>query len=496
MRIETSAQAPLEFETPCLVLPIFQGEEVSGPAADLNEKLGGLIAQIMAEDGFKAAPGDTRVLYTQGVIAAPRVLLLGVGKREKTSLDKLRRAFLKGARAVRSLKRESFALALPETDGIAPAQIAGAAIEATILGLHLYNDFKTDEDSKNLTQIANLTMLTSADVEEAVAQAQIIAKANLLARALVNAPANTKSPDSLANAARIIARDHDLRCEIWDEYQIQAERMGALYAVGMGSDNPPRFIVLEYAPEGHENDAPFLLVGKGMSFDSGGYSIKPAGSMEDMKDDMAGAAVVFGVMSAVRDLKIARRVIALVPSAENMISGRAQRPGDIVTARNGKTIEVLNTDAEGRLILADALSYGCELNPAGILDYATLTGAIRIALGQEAAGIFANEAGQELQEKTVAASMEAGEKLWPMPMWEEYRDHVKGTISDLKNIGVERSAGSISAAIFLEHFVTPTIPWAHLDIAAVSLVRDERLMTSRGATGFGVRLTLELLRTL
>ena len=494
MKLIVNATAPLEFETPCLVLPVWQGEELSGPAADLNEKLGDLIAQIVAEDGFKAAPGDTRTLYTQG--AAPRVLLLGVGKRDKVSLDTLRRAFVKAARAVRSLKRDECALALPECDEISPAQIAGAAAEAAILGLHVYNDFKTDDDSKNLTQIETLTLLTGADVSGAIAEAEIGARANLRARALVNAPSNTKSPDFLANTARVIASENDLRCEIWDEYQIQAEKMGALYAVGMGSDNPARFIVLEYAPEGTQNDAPVILVGKGMTFDSGGYSIKPAGSMEDMKDDMAGAAVVLGVMSAVRDLKFARRIIGIVPSAENMISGRAQRPGDIVTARNGKTIEVLNTDAEGRLILADALSYACELNPALILDFATLTGAIRVALGQEAAGIFANEAGQDLQEKAIAASMQVGEKLWPLPMWEEYRDHVKGTISDLKNIGVERGAGSISAAMFLDHFVTPEIPWAHLDIAAVSLVRDERLLTTRGATGFGVRLTLELLRNL
>ena len=496
MRIETSAVAPLEFDTPCLVVPLFQGEELSGPAAALDEKLNGLIAQIIAEDGFKAALGDSRVLYTQGASAAPRTLLLGLGKRDKATLDKLRRAVAKGARAVRSLKRDAFALALPAINGATPDAIAGAASEAVILGLHVYNDLKTDEDSKNLTEIQSVTLLTEGEIGDAIAQAEKVAQANLRARAWVNAPSNTKSPDFLANTARVIAQENEMRCEIWDEYQIQEERMGALYAVGMGSDNPPRFIVLEYAPAGHEDEAPVILVGKGMTFDSGGYSIKPSTSMEEMKDDMAGAAVVLAVMSALRAMEMPRRVIGLVPTAENMISGRAQRPGDIVRARNGKTIEVLNTDAEGRLILADALSYASELAPAAIVDYATLTGAIRIALGQEGAGVFANEAGQELQAKLIAAGEATGERLWPFPMWEEYRDHIKGTISDLKNIGIERTAGSIAAAVFLEHFVADTIPWCHLDIAALSLVRDERLLTTRGATGFGVRLTLELLRNL
>ncbi len=494
MQIETKASKPLETETPCLLVPIFQGEDLSATAAELNEKLGGLVAQV-AEEGFKGSVGETRVLYTQGAIAAPRTILLGIGKREKFDLNKWRKAVSKGARAVRSLKKSDAALALPESD-FSPADLAGAATEAAILGLHVYNDFKTDEESKIIKSLDSLTILTGDDCSDALARAQTIAQANLRARAWVNAPSNTKSPDFLANAARIIAQENDLRCEVWDEYEIQAAKMGALYAVGMGSDNPSRFIILEHAPAGTENDAPIVLVGKGMTFDSGGYSIKPSTSMEEMKDDMAGAAVVLAVLSALRDLNFAKRVIGVVPSAENMISGRAQRPGDIVTARNGKTIEVLNTDAEGRLILADALSYVSELKPAAVLDYATLTGAVRVALGQEAAGIFANEAGQELQEKTIAAGTKVGEPLWPFPMWDEYKEHVKGTISDLKNLGQERGAGSIAGAVFLEAFVEETIPWCHLDIAALSLVRDERFLTARGATGFGVRLTIELLKDL
>lgn len=320
---------------------------------------------------------------------------------------------------------------------------------------------------------------------------RLAAEATLRARGWVNMPSNKKSPQFFALAAQKIAEQNHLRCEIWDEDKIREEKMDALYAVGMGSDNPSRFIILEYAPPGKEQDAPIILVGKGMSFDSGGYSLKPSPAMENMKDDMAGAAAVLGAMSAIAQLKPNQRVMALVPSAENMISGRAQRPGDIVTARNGKTIEVLNTDAEGRLILADALSYATEQNPKAIIDFATLTGAIGVALGQECAGLFAND--DALSDKIVTSGERSGDRVWPLPLWDEYRDAMKGSISDLKNISADRHAGAIVAAVFLEKFVGEDIPWAHLDIASVSLIREERPLSLRGATGFGVRLVLDLL---
>ncbi|MBV9467827.1 MAG: leucyl aminopeptidase family protein, partial [Abitibacteriaceae bacterium] len=305
-------------------------------------------------------------------------------------------------------------------------------------------------------------------------------------------PSNLKSPKFLAEQAQEICARNGLECDMWDETRIQAERMGALYAVGMGSDNPPRFIIMEYAPPGMEKEPPIILVGKGMSYDTGGYSLKPTTSMEDMKDDMAGAAVVLGAMSAIAELKPKRRVIGLVPSAENMVSGNAQRPGDIVTARNGKTIEVVNTDAEGRLILADALSYACELKPAAIIDFATLTGAIGVAIGQEAAGLFATD--EALADKIEQAAEITGDRVWRFPLWDEYKEHVKGSISDLKNVGQERRAGAIAGAVFLENFVADDIPWAHIDMAAVALIREDRPLSARGATGYGVRLTLELLK--
>ncbi len=500
--IQTSSAT--ETATPCLVLPIWQDQPLSDAAQQWNERLNGLIQSVLDEDDFKAAIGATRVLYVTGDSASTcsRVLLLGLGKCAEFSPWKWRQATARAARAVRGIKRSEFALALPQCDNdcqSSPLETGQGAVEGVLLGLHQYNSFKTDDETKNQTKIENVTLLAPEGADEEAMQngierGQIIGAANLSARGWVNAPSNTKSPAFLAHEAQRIADENGLKCEVWDENKIQQEKMGALYAVGMGSDNPPRFIILEHAPAGTENDAPIVLVGKGITFDSGGYSIKPGSGMEEMKDDMAGAAVVLGSMQAVGQLKPQQRIIGIVSSAENMINGRAQRPGDIVTARNGLTIEVLNTDAEGRLVLADALSYASELKPRMMLDFATLTGAIGIALGQHAAGLFCND--DELAAQLSEAGDRSGDRVWRLPIWEEYRDSMKGNISDLKNITGDRYAGSITAAIFLEKFVGDDIPWAHLDIATIAAVKEDRPLSQRGATGFGVRLVIDWLEQL
>ena len=481
MNILASAASPLDFSTPCLLVPIWSDAPLSGVAADLDGALDGLIADIIANDGFKAKPGETRTLYTPGRNAA-RVLLFGLGKQDKYSDVTLLKALGRAARAARSLKKTEIAIALGDLN-------VEAATIALMLGLARYTEFKQDKDA---TEIETVTLLTTAATSEAsIERGQIIADATLKCRHLVNTPSNLKSPELFAQVAREIGEQNDLKVTVWDEQQIQDEKMGALYAVGKGSDNPPRFIVVEYAPLGTENDAPICLVGKGISFDTGGYSLKPSASMEEMKDDMAGAGIVLSVMSAVKDAGIKKRVIGIVASAENMISGRAQRPGDIITARDGTTIEVLNTDAEGRLVLADALVWASEQKPAAIVDFATLTGAIGIALGQEGAGLFSND--DDLSAQLLESSAKVGELIWRFPLWEAYDDKMKGKISDLKNITGDRYAGSITAAVFLRHFVGEGIAWAHLDVAAVSIVKSEKHLTALGATGFGVRLVLDYL---
>ncbi len=495
MQITVSTLTPQEIETPCLIIPVWQDEPLEGVAAQIDANMDGLINQFI-EDGFKGSGGEVRTIYRAPELKAERIILLGLGKRDKFQVGTLHKAISRAARTARGIKRSGLAVLLPSQDKLSPQALATSVVEGVTLGLHLFNDFKTDEDSKSAKPLENLTLLTDTKhqkaTEEGAAYGEITSAANLRARGWVNLPSNRKSPQFLAAQAQSIADEHGLTCEIWDENKLQEENMGAFYGVGKGSDNPPRLIKLEYAPEGKADEAPFILVGKGVTFDTGGYSLKPAAAMEEMKDDMAGAAVVIAAMEAVAKLKPNRRIIGLVGSVENMVSGRAQRPGDIVTARNGKTIEVLNTDAEGRLVLADVLAYACEHSPSGIVDFATLTGAIGIALGTEAAGLFSND--DELSDKLQQAGQNTHERVWRFPLWEEYRDHVKGKNSDIKNIGIERRAGSISAAAFLEHFITPGTPWAHIDIAAVAYLREDKPLSAFGATGFGVRLALELIK--
>ena len=482
MNILASPASALDFSTPCLLVPLWSEAPLSGFAAELNNSLDGLIAEIVENDGFKAKVGETRTLYTPGQSAA-RVVLFGLGKQDKFSDIHLCKALSKAANAARGLKKTQIAVALGDLN-------VEAATQALVLGLARFSDFKEDKDA---TEIETVTLLVSdaATASAAIERGQIIAQATLKCRHLVNLPSNCKSPEFLAQTAREIGETGSIQVTVWDEQKIRDEKMGALYAVGMGSDNPPRFIVMEYAPSGTENDAPICLVGKGISFDSGGYSLKPPASMEDMKGDMGGAGIVLGVMSAVEKLGVQKRVIGVVASAENMVSGGAQRPGDIITARDGTTIEVLNTDAEGRLVLADALVWASEQKPSVIVDFATLTGAIVIALGQEGAGLFSND--DDLSAQLTRCGEEVGEPIWRLPMWEGLDDSMKGKISDLKNISGDRYAGSITAAIFLRHFVGADIPWAHLDVAAVDQVKSEKHLTNFGATGFGVRLVLDYL---
>jgi len=495
MQIEVSTLSPQALDTPCLIIPVWQDEPLEGLAAQIDRDMDGLIGQFI-EDGFKGSAGEVRMVYSVPKLKAPRAILVGLGKREKFSTKNLHKAVSRAARAARGIKRDGLAVVVPQNRALKPEEIAAAIVEGVLLGLHLFNDFKTDPETQGLTEIKNLVLAGDAKSEKALQRGakygQIAAEANLRARGWVNLPSNKKSPQFLAFHAQNIADAGGLKCEIWDENKLREENMNVMLAVGMGSDNPPRLIRLDYTPAKSSEEAPLILVGKGVTFDTGGYSLKPSASMEDMKDDMAGAAAVLAAMEAIAKLKPKRRVIGLIGSVENMISSNAQRPGDIVTARNGKTIEVLNTDAEGRLVLADVLSLASELKPAAIIDFATLTGAIGIALGQEAAGLFSNDG--DLSAQVQLAGEKTGERVWPFPLWDEYQEHIKGKNSDIKNIGSGRHAGSIAAAIFLKNFVGEGIPWAHLDIAAVAYIREDRPLSAHGATGFGTRLILEFLR--
>jgi leucyl aminopeptidase len=373
---------------------------------------------------------------------------------------------------------------------------AEAVVEGALLGAWEADKYKSDL-KKNDKKIETFTLAVPGPLSQDDAEAlnrslecgRVIAEGQNLARALVNEPANKLFPADLMEAARQMANDSSLPCEVLDREAMAKLGMGALLGVAQGSANPPFLVVIQYVPEAPGNSKDHLaLVGKGVTFDTGGLSIKPSESMERMKYDMAGAAAVIGAMQAIAKLKPAIPVTAYIPTVENMINGKAQRPGDIITALSGKTIEVLNTDAEGRLILADALTYANRQGVTHIVDAATLTGAIGVALGHHNIGAFTND--EPLLTRFLAAAKTAGEKTWQLPMDEEYKEYLKSAFADLPNVG-GRYGGSISAAWFLREFADPT-PWVHLDIAATAWLDDGKPWLSKGPSGVAVRSFVQL----
>jgi leucyl aminopeptidase len=372
---------------------------------------------------------------------------------------------------------------------LSSADVVCAIAEGAVLGEWESDKFKTDP-KKDEQQLEAVTLITGDGygVAEALERGRVIAEAQNVARVLVNEPANLLNPAKLADAARETAAKYGLACEVLDQDQMAKLGMGALLGVAQGSENPPFLIALRYDPATSSGSDHLALVGKGVTFDTGGNSIKTAEGMEKMKYDMAGAAAVIGAMGAIAQLKPSVAVTGYIPTVENMLSGRALRPGDILTSMAGKTIEVLNTDAEGRLILADAITYAKSQGVTHIVDAATLTGAIGIALGHHNIGAFTNN--ENFLARFLAASKMAGEKTWQLPMDEEYKDYLKSAYADLPNVG-GRYGGSITAAWFLREFADPT-PWVHLDIAATAWLEDGRAWLAKGPSGVGVRSFVQL----
>ena len=425
--------------------------------------------------------------YPQG-IAAKRLVAVGGGKREKFSTVEARNIAGVLVRALKSKGVRNIVLAL---DPAHTADYVNAAAEGAVLGAwdaDIYkSDPKTKEKAIDSFKIA-VPGRTGRDLEEALRRGEVVAHAQNLTRDLVNEPANRLTPGILAERAKQMAADAGLAFELLDQNEMAKLGMGALLGVSQGSTNPPFLIVLKYQPVASNINQHLALVGKGVTFDTGGISIKPSEGMEKMKYDMAGAAAVIGAMKAIAQLKPSVSVTGYVPTVENMVSGNAQRPGDIVTAMSGKTIEVLNTDAEGRLILADAITYANRNGATHIVDAATLTGAIAIALGHYNVGAFTNN--DALLNRVLAAARTAGEKVWQLPMDDEYKDYLKSAFADLPNIG-GRYGGSITAAWFLREFADPT-PWVHLDIAGTAWLDEPRPWLSKGPTGVAVRSFVQL----
>ena len=487
MSLETAVlvEAPASHSTPLLMLAVPQGE-LPRSLAELDERTGGALARLYAAGDFSGKRDEVAVVYP-GAPAA-KVLLTGMGKVTADHGTAIRRAAAVAGKRARGLgvTEASFWVAPEAAGGIEGGAIARAAAEGLPFGAWQYTALKRPPEERR-AQLERVRILVSADgagVTEGHRVGAAIAAGQALARGMQVLPGNECTPSFLGREAEALGQRHGIGVTVLDRAAIVEEKLGALLAVAQGSDEEPRFIALEYAGA---DGAPIVLIGKGVTFDSGGISIKPAQSMEDMKFDMSGAAAVLGTFEMLGRLKPKARVVGLIPSAENMLSGSAYRPGDVVRSHYGKTIEVVNTDAEGRLLLADALSYARRYQPACVVDAATLTGAIVIALGHVATGVMGTD--DALIEELRAAAERAGERVWPLPLWDEFRDLIKSDIADMKNSG-GRPAGSISAGWFLREFVDG-FPWAHLDIAGTAYSEREDPTRVKGPTGVGVRLFSE-----
>jgi leucyl aminopeptidase len=497
MDIRVSTRDVQQFDGDALAVGVFAGEELHGPAATLDEALVGVIADLRAHGEVTGAADEIVLLHTLGKIEPASVAIVGLGSRDRFTLERVRRASAVACRALRKAGAQEVGLALAWADsGLNLAQAARASIEGALLGLYRFTRYKSeharegDESNGNSRHLRSITIIgrgREPALRAAVERGQILAEATNFARDLGNEPPNVLTPTEFAERARAMASEVGLECEVYGPDWMREQRMGALLGVAQGSAQEPRLIVLRHRG-GAADDPGLALVGKGITFDTGGISIKPAADMDAMKMDMCGGAAVIGAMMAIARLKPSANVTGIVPTTENMPGGNAFRPGDILRASNGKTIEIVNTDAEGRLILADALSYATKLGLSPIVDAATLTGAISVALGRVRAGLFCND--EALQRTIVAAAEAAGERIWPMPMDPEYREQIRSEIADVKQTG-GRPGGSITAAMVLSNFVGET-PWAHLDIANVNARATRDVEGDKGATGFGVRTFTEL----
>lgn len=477
--------------TDVLAVAVPEGAKLSGPALALDRATRGAVAAVLASGDFKGRLAETAVLYPKGV-KAKRVLLVGLGRAAgaaawaKAAAQAARRARDAGART----------LALAFTDGALDPATALALGEGLVLGHYRHTAYKRDGRPPLVRAEVLVATAPARGAAEALACGELRGEAVCLARDLANTPGQDLVPEQLAERAREIAKSVGAKATVLDVPAMQRLGMGGVLAVGRGSAHPPRFVVLE-----READVParrgarvptVVVVGKGVTFDTGGYSLKPREGMSKMKYDMSGAAAVIGLFAASPTLDLPFRLVGLIPSAENMVSDAALKPGDVVRALDGTTIEVTNTDAEGRLLLADALGYAKRYEPEAVVDLATLTGAISVALGRAAAGLFTRD--DALAAELQAAGEAVGERLWRMPLWDDYLVEMRGDTADLVNSSEKREGAACTAAAFLEHFASG-LPWAHLDIASTAWTFADQPDAPRGANAFGARLLVRWLET-
>ncbi len=485
-----------------IIVNLFESTEVpAGGTGAVDKALNGVITDVIRSGDYRGKLNELSVLYARGAIPAPRVIVVGLGKVADFNPDRVRQAAAWSARRARDLGCKSIATVAhgAGTGQIDAAAAAQAVVEGVLLGLYEWREHRNAPRDRGPVETLTLVEYDEsklAAIESGAKTGEAIALGVNQARDLVNEPPNYLLPENLAEAAMKMAQETGVKCVVHDIAWMRVQKMGALLGVTQGSANPPQFIELDYQGS---NDAPIIFVGKGITFDSGGISLKPADGMDAMKNDMGGAAAVIGAVEAIARLKLPVHVMGLIPTCENLPSGTAYRPADVLTARNGKTIEIISTDAEGRLILADALCYAADFKPQAVIDLATLTGACVIALGENiAAGFFCND--DDLARQIKIASNNTDEKLWRLPLYEEYRDKIRSDNADMKNTG-GRSGGVGTSSVFLEEFTS--YPWAHWDIAGMATdtvgytpltPHVRRPYVIRGGTGFGVRALVDLVR--
>jgi leucyl aminopeptidase len=500
MLVTADARNPLETGSDLLVVPLTQleGDKRRLPSrlTAIDRALGGRITAALDSGDFRGSAGQKHLIHSNGDLPAKRVLLVGLGKEARVDADALRTLAGSAVTEARGRRATKVQLAIAPMRRVKPPAAAQALAEGAVLGGYRFDEYKEPGDEPPAEVAAlQLSFEKAADLRAARAGAKrgvILAESQNVARDLSNAPGNALPPAALAREAQKVAKETGLKVKVLGPAELKKRKMEAILAVGAGSANPPRIIALEHVPKRKPRKGEAIcFVGKGVTFDSGGISIKPSAGMDEMKHDMSGAAAVVGALRACALLNVPYHVVGVIGAAENMPSGTAYRPGDVVKAASGKTIEVLNTDAEGRVVLADAFHYAkTEFAPQAMVDLATLTGACVVALGRWATGAFGND--DKLVDRLRKSGDAVSERVWPMPLLDGHRKAVKSQIADVKNTGAGREAGASTAAAFLDAFVGDT-PWVHLDIAGTGWSGRSGPYQPRGATGVGVRLLVELL---
>jgi len=493
MQIESNSGSYQEIDVQAVAIAVFKDERADdGFLKDLDEITGGVIRSVIDSEELKGKEGETVYLHLVGnsEIKAQRLLLVGVGERDEYTTTQVSQMAGTAVRALRGKNAKSIAV-VPRLDGDAE-EIGSATVEGSFIGLFDLDKYRTSD--KEEREIAHLVVvMDGADetgLKRGVERGRVVGEAVNFTRDLANEPGAYMTPTIMAERAREVANEFGMSVDVLDEARMEQEGMGSLLSVARGSDEPGKLIVMKYTPPNpvEENEGLLAFVGKGITFDSGGISIKPGENMELMKYDMSGGATVMGAMRAIGELKPSIPVLGVIPCAENLPSGKATKPGDVVRAMTGKTIEVINTDAEGRLVLADAIAYAKKLGATRIIDMATLTGAVSVALGDVNVAVLGTD--QELIDEIIVAGKEAGEKYWQLPLDKEYSRQIKSDIADIKNVG-GRKAGTITAAAFLKEFADG-VSWAHLDIAGTAWCDEAKPYRAKGPTGIAVRTLLKI----